>query len=166
MTAAASPAHPAQPTPVTLHCNSHGQLCLTLSDGSRHTGLTPVRAFPIHAPQQGISLVGQDGKEVLWIAHLDDLSATARELLEDALAQREFVPVIERIDAVDSISVPSRWQVVTDRGASTLVLKAEEDIRRLGPQHLLITSREGVQYRIPDLGRLDRASLKRIERFL
>lgn len=169
MTAAASlaqPTPPAQSAPITLHRNPHGQLCLTLPDGSRHVGLIPVRAFPIHAPQEGISLVGQDGREVLWIAHLDDLNAPARELVEEALAQREFVPVIERIDAVDSISVPSRWQVVTDRGASTLVLKAEEDIRRLGPQHLLITSREGVQYRIPDLGRLDRASLKRIERFL
>jgi len=166
MTAAASPVHPAQPAPIALYRNPHGQLCLTLPDGSRHAGLTPVRAFPIYAPQHGLSLVGQDGKEVLWIEHLDELDAAARELVEDALAQREFVPVIERIDAVDSISVPSHWQVVTDRGASTLVLKAEEDIRRLGPQHLLITSREGVQYRIPDLGQLDRASLKRIERFL
>jgi len=38
-----------------------GRLALTLADGSRHEGVTPVRAFPIAAPQEGLSLVGSDG---------------------------------------------------------------------------------------------------------
>lgn len=152
--------------PITLYHNPHGQLCWRTAEGTEHCALVPVRAFPIQAPQEGISLVGPDGKEVLWVAHLNDLSPPARQVLEASLAEREFIPVIQRINAVDSISTPSHWQVSTDRGAATLVLKAEEDIRRLSPQHLLITSREGVQYRIPDLSQLDRSSFKRIERFL
>lgn len=146
--------------------NPHGQLCLHLTNGRVHTGIVPVRAFPVQAPREGISLVGSDGRECLWIEQLDSLPPAPLQLLEEALAQREFVPIITQIVAVDSISVPSRWQLVTDRGPAQLVLKAEEDIRRLSPQHLLITSREGVQYRIPDVGALDRASLKRLERFL
>ncbi len=88
-------------------------------------------------------------------------------MLEASLAEREFIPVIERIDAVDSISTPSHWQVRTDRGPATLVLKGEEDIRHLSAQHLLITSREGVQFQIPQFHepQLDRPSFKRIERF-
>lgn len=154
------------PTDARLHINLHGQLCLRLDDGSVCTGVVPVRAFPIAAPLEGISLVGPDGKEVLWLERLHSLCAADQALLTAALAAREFVPVITAIRAVDSISVPSRWQVDTDRGAATLVLKAEEDIRRLTPTHLLITSRDGVQYRIPDLTALDRTSHKRIERFL
>ena len=47
------------------------------------------------------------------------------------------------------------------------MLKAEEDIRRLGGRtRLLITGSDGVQYRIPDTTVLDRASQRLLERFL
>ncbi len=69
-------------------------------DGTEHRGLVPVRAFPIQAPQEGISSVGPDGKEVLWVAHLNELPPATRQVLEASLAEREFIPVIERIDAV------------------------------------------------------------------
>lgn len=151
---------------VRLSRNLRGQLCVALPDGTTHEGVVPVRSFPIQAPQEGISLLGADGKEVLWLEHLDALAAPQRQLLEEEFAARELIPVIAQILAVDSISVPSRWDVATDRGRATLVLKAEEDIRRLDTNHLLITSREGVQYRIPDLTQLDKPSLKRLERFL
>lgn len=160
------PTAPALALALALYRNPHGRLCLRLGDGVEHTGIIPVRAFPIQAPLEGISLVGSDGKELLWLEHLDDLPPPQRQLLQEELAQREFVPVIEDILSVDSISVPSRWQVLTDKGPATLVLKAEEDIRRLGSQHLLITSREGVQYRIPDLQQLNKVAVRRLERFL
>ena len=146
--------------------NPRGQLCVALPDGTVCEGVVPVRSFPIQAPLEGISLLGTDGKEVLWLEHLDALAAPQRQLLDEEFAARELIPVVEQIVSVDSISVPSCWDVLTDRGRATLVLKAEEDIRRLGPHHLLITSREGVQYRIPDLTQLDRQSLKQLERFL
>lgn len=147
--------------------NPHGRLCLRTADGQWHEGITPVRAFPIAAPLEGISLVGADGKEVHWIAHLEQVPAAARELIEEDLAVREFVPLVQRIVSVDSISVPSTWRLETDRGPATLVLKAEEDIRKLeGRRHLLILGRDGVQYRIADTQALDRASQKLLERFL
>lgn len=150
-----------------LSRNAHGRLCLRTVDGQWHEGITPVRAFPIAAPLEGISLIGADGKEVHWVAHLAQVPAQARQLLEEDLAVREFVPVIERIVSVDSISVPSTWQLETDRGPATLVLKAEEDIRKLqGRRHLLILGRDGVQYRITDTQALDRSSQKLLERFL
>ena len=46
---------------ITLYHNPHGQLCWRAPDGTEHRGLVPVRAFPIQAPQEGISLVGPDG---------------------------------------------------------------------------------------------------------
>ena len=147
--------------------NRHGRLCVRLADGTDHTGVTPVRAFPIAAPLEGISLVGMDGKEVVWITHLDQLDAQSRTLLEQDFAVREFVPDIVRIEAIDAISVPSTWTVQTDKGVARLTLKAEEDIRKLeGRHHLLITSREGVQYRIRDTRAMDRQSQKYLERFL
>ena len=132
-----------------------------------HETLTPVRAFPIAAPDEGISLVGSDGKEVYWIERLSDMAQPMRLLLEEDFAVREFVPEVLRIATIDSISVPSVWALETDRGTTQLGLKEEEDIRKLdGRYHLLITSRDGVQYRISDSRQLDKQSQKYLELFL
>ena len=163
----AGSAAPAMAASVQLHRNPHGRLVLTLPDGTAHEGVVPVRAFPIAAPQEGLSLVGADGHELLWIDRMDTLPAPQRQLLEEELAVREFVPTIEKIVAVSSFSTPSTWDVITDRGAARLVLKAEEDIRRLaGRTRLLIAAGEGGQFKVPDTTALDKHSRKLLERFL
>jgi hypothetical protein len=126
-----------------------------------------VRAFPIAAPGEGLSLVGPDGHELVWIDRLSQLDVAALALIEEELAAREFVPTIEKIVSVSSFSTPSTWDVVTDRGAAKLVLKAEDDIRRLGGRtRLLIATGDGVQFRVPDTTALDKHSRKLLERFL
>lgn len=150
-----------------LHRNAHGRLVLHMADGSEHVGVTPVRAFPLTAPEDGVSLVGPEGGELIWIARLSELADEARTLIEEDLGAREFLPSIERIVSVSSFSTPSTWQVQTDRGDATLVLKGEEDIRRLSPRtHLRIGASDGVQFRIADLTQLDKTSRKWLERFL
>ena len=152
---------------LSLTRDPHGRLVLHLPGGAEHPGVTPVRAFPVAAPLEGVSLVGQEGYEVAWIPRLDQVPPALRALIEDELAAREFVPTITRLVAVSSFSTPSTWQVETDRGPFELVLKGEEDIRRLaGRTHLLITASGGLQFRVPDSGALDRASRKLLERFL
>ena len=153
--------------PLALARNAHGRLVLTLADGTAHEGVVPVRAFPIAAPGEGLSLVGSDGHELAWIDRLADLPAPVRTLIEEDLAVREFVPTIQRILSVSSFSTPSTWQVETDRGPSRLVLKAEEDIRRLaGRTRLLIAGSDGLQFLVPDSTALDRHSRRLLERFL
>ncbi|MFY3386831.1 DUF1854 domain-containing protein [Paracidovorax sp. MALMAid1276] len=165
MTDAAS--SPAVPSSFQLERNAHGRLVLTLPDATVHEGVTPVRAFPIAAPGEGLSLVGTDGHELLWVPQLDALAGPARQLIEEELQAREFVPAIEKIVAVSSFSTPSTWQVETDRGPARLVLKGEEDIRRLGSRtHLLIAADGGLQFRVRDTQALDRQSRKLLERFL
>lgn len=151
----------------TLVRNPHGRLVLTLPQGSEHEGVMPVRAFPIAAPAEGLSLVGPDGHELLWIDRLESLDAGVRQLILEELEVREFVPTIEKIVAVSSFSTPSTWQVETDRGPASLVLKAEEDIRRLGGRtRLLIAGGDGLQFRVKDTTALDRHSRRLLERFL
>ncbi len=153
--------------PLQLHRNAHGHLVLTLPDGTAHSGVVPVRAFPLAAPQEGLSLVGSDGHELLWLDRFDALPDAARALVQEELAVREFVPTIVKISAVSSFSTPSTWSVETDRGSTRFILKGEEDIRRLrGRTKLLIASAEGVQYAVPDTTALDKASRKLLERFL
>ena len=152
---------------IRVERNAHGRLVLTLANGDRHEAVVPVRAFPLAAPQEGLSLIGADGKEVLWVDRLADLPSACRTLIEEDLAVREFVPTIVAITKVSTFSTPSTWDLETDRGPAQMVLKGEEDIRKLaGRTKLLISGSDGVQYRIPDTNQLDKASRKLLERFL
>jgi Domain of unknown function (DUF1854). len=153
-------------TMFTIQRNAHGRLLLTLADGTVHEGVVPVRAFPLAAPAEGLSLVGTDGRELAWVPQLGELPADARALVEEELATREFVPTVLRIEGVSSFSTPSTWSVVTDRGTTRFVLKGEEDIRRLADGALLIASGEGINFRIADRWALDRKSRGVLERFL
>ncbi|KQW64017.1 DUF1854 domain-containing protein [Variovorax sp. Root411] len=149
-----------------LERDAFGRLVLTDAQGERHVGVTPVRAFPLSAPRHGVSLVGSEGRELVWIDSVDALPAQASALLQEELAVRDFAPTLLRLHGVSSFGVPSTWTISTDRGDTSFVLKAEEDIRRLEGGALLIASAHGVQFRIPDVKTLDRASRKLLERFL
>ena len=149
-----------------LKRQTSGRLQFTGTDGQPHEGVMPVRAFPLAAPDEGISLVSTDGHELVWIEQLATLPPDVRLLLQEELALRDFVPEIRRLVSVSSFGTPSVWTVETDRGDTTFVLKGEEDIRRLKGSALLIAGSEGVQYGIADMTALDRASRRLLERFL
>ncbi|MGC4061385.1 MAG: DUF1854 domain-containing protein [Aquabacterium sp.] len=150
----------------TLARNAFGRLVFTGADGVAHVGVVPVRAFPIAAPDEGLSIVSTDGHELVWVDRLSALPAPVRALLEDELASRDFAPVIQSIRAVSTFSTPSTWTVDTDRGPTDFVLKSEDDIRRLGEGRLMITGGHGVSFIVPDRLALDRHSKKLLERFL
>ncbi len=149
-----------------LQRNTFGRLVLTQQDGQAHVGVVPVRAFPIGAPDEGLSLVGSDGHELVWVDRLSELPAGTRQLLEEELAQREFTPVIQRLETVSTFSTPSTWQVTTDRGPTSFVLRSEDDIRRLPDQALLILSSHGVTFAVRDRFALDAHSRRLLDRFL
>ncbi|WP_300454118.1 DUF1854 domain-containing protein [Accumulibacter sp.] len=149
-----------------LSRNAFGRLELHTADGERHADVVPVRAFPITAPEQGIALVDPHGRELAWIDTLTELPDELRRLLETELAQREFMPEIRRIVSVSSFATPSTWQIETDRGTSHLVLKGEEDIRRLAAPALLIADSHGIHFLIRDRQALDPQSRRFLDRFL
>ncbi|SDC52824.1 protein of unknown function [Cupriavidus sp. YR651] len=150
----------------TLSRNQFGKLVLTLADGTAHEGVVPVRAFPISAPDDGVGMVSADGRELAWIPRLDALPAPMRALIEGELAGREFMPEIRSIVDVSTYATPSVWTVQTDRGQTDLVLRGEEDIRRLTGSTLLISDNHGIHYLIRDQFALDKHSRKILDRFL
>ena len=155
-----------QKAPFTLTRNASGRLQLNTANDTVHEGVYPVRAFPISAADEGLSLMSSDSHELLWIERLSDLDQQSRSLLEAELALREFMPEIQSIYQVSSFATPSNWQVSTDRGDAELVLKAEDHIRRLTSTSLLITDGHGINFLIRDLEQLDKHSRKLLDRFL
>lgn len=152
--------------PFQLQRNAFGRLVYTADDGEVHEGVVPVRAFPIAAPDEGLALVNADGRELAWIESRSALPPDARKLVEEELASREFLPQIRRIHRVSSFATPSTWDVETDRGDTSFVLKGEEDIRRVAHVTLLIADSNGIQFLVKDLQALDKHSRKLLDRFL
>jgi len=149
-----------------LSRDAFGRLVFTSTEGERHEGVVPVRAFPIGAPGEGLALVNPDGRELAWIFSLGTLDEDMRRLIEEELASREFLPQIRHIIHVSSFATPSTWDVETNRGKAQFVLKGEEDIRRIAHVTLLIADSHGIQFLIKDMTVLDRHSRKLLERFL
>ena len=149
-----------------LSRDSYGRLIFTDENSELHIGVVPVQAFPIEAPSENISLMSTDGHELAFIPLLSDVDVDTRRIIVEDIAQREFMPLIDRLMFVSTFSTPSTWQVMTDRGITSFVLKGEEDIRRLKGNGLLITDSHGVTYRVNDMRLLDRMSRRLLDRFL
>lgn len=152
--------------PFTVSVESTGRLLLSDAQGQTHAGVEPVRAFPMSAPGYGIALCDGDGRELYWIEELDAVPAAERQLIEDALARRQFVPKVRRIIRVSRAEEPSDWEVETDRGIARFSVRSEEDVCRLAGDRALVTDAHGIRYLIPDLRALDALSSRILERYL
>ena len=151
---------------LTFHRNAWGQLVLSLPDGTRHSGVEPVRCFPLSDPTHAIALLDAEGREILNLTSLDVLSPAARDILQRELAEREFVPVIHRIVATSAPNPPCRWDVETDRGRTSFQLESDDDCRRLGPHGVLIADSNGIRYSITEIGKLDASSQRIVRRLV
>ena len=149
-----------------LNRNAAGLLQFIHSDGHVHDGVNIVRAFPISAPDEGVSITSKEGHELAWVASLADIPAEMAALIGAELLQREFMPVIQRIKQVSSFATPSVWDVVTDKGDTQLILKAEDQIFRIKNNRILITDKNGVNFMINHIQQLDKHSRKLLDRFL
>jgi hypothetical protein len=151
--------------PHQLERDSLGRLVFVDSNGIRHIGVHPVRAFPITAPGAGIAMMDQSGKELFWYPDVAAITEAELGLIEEELASREFMPVIEKITHVSTFATPSIWDIETDRGPTRIRLKGEEDIRRISGNTLLIADSNGMQFLIKDATQLDKVSKKLLDRF-
>jgi hypothetical protein len=148
-----------------LKRDSLGRLIFVDAQGNTHIGVHPVRAFPITAPGAGVGIMDQSGKEVFWYSDVAVIPKQELQLIEEELAAREFMPVIEKIIKVSTFATPSIWDIETDRGPTRIRLKGEEDIRRIAGNTLLIADSNGLQFLIKDSTALDKVSKKLLDRF-
>ncbi|MEI6257708.1 MAG: DUF1854 domain-containing protein [Planctomycetota bacterium] len=165
--------HPSSPAPNRtsstatpdwrLERGEHGRLDFIDASGRRHTDVDVVRAFPISAAAGPVAIVGTEGDELAWIDPLADLDAPLRSLLEKELSQREFLPVIERIESV-SDGEPTEWSVVTDRGPRRFTVAHVDDIVYSPDGGAYVTDAVGVRYHISNVSRLDGRSRRLLDR--
>lgn len=150
----------------SLERDAWGKLVLVDAVGIRHAGVETIRCFPIEDPNRYIVIRDQYGRELLFINDLAAIAARERDLIVADLAEREFRPVVLRVLRTGGETFPSDWEIVTDRGPTTIRLIGEDDIRRLGGGRVLIRDSHSIHFLIPEVARLDHASRKLLERFI
>ncbi len=149
-----------------LERNPLGRWVWTDAQGQAHAPVLVVRAYPVTAPEQGVGIMDAEGHELAWFERLDRVALPLQAALREAVAEREFLPEIQRLKSVSSLVTPSVWTVQTDRGEARFMLKGEEDIRRLTGKTLIVSDADGVQYLIRDPLALDKHSRKLLDRFM
>lgn len=146
-----------------LERHPHGRLDFVDAEGRRHANVDVLRAFPVSAPAGPAAIVAVDGGELAWIESLAALAAPLREILESELAQREFLPVIERIEAIADTE-PAEWSVITDRGRHRFKVSHADDVVRQTDGSAFVTDTVGLRYLIPSLAALDSHSRRLLDR--
>lgn len=146
-----------------LERHGDGRLDFIDPSGRRHRDVDVVRGFPVTDPAGPVAVVASQGDELVWVDALGRLPTDLRGLLEAELAQREFLPVIQRIDSV-SASEPAEWRVVTDRGPHRFNVAHPDDVSRRPDGSAFVTDVRGMRYLIRDVAALDHRSRRLLER--
>lgn len=152
------------PLSIRLSRDPAGILILTVENDS-YPHVRILRAFPLSDPRHYLGFFDQKGKEIGLLVNPRRLDGSSRALLERELDRRYFVPVILRIHAIREEFGSLYWQVDTDRGPRSFVLRSPaESILQLSPKRLMISDVEGNRFEIPDLSQLDPRSVRWLDK--
>jgi hypothetical protein len=116
--------------------------------------------FPWSRPQEFISLRDDKGKEQLLLEDLRQIDAPARELIENELAERNFLPRVTGIEAITDQIELFHWKVVTNAGPRSFLTRRSDYPRKLLNGDVLIKDVSNDLYLIPNPKGLDARSLK------
>jgi hypothetical protein len=148
-----------------LERRADGGIDFVAADGTREEDVDLRRAFPLSAPRAGVAVIAAAGGELAWVESLAAVSPGIGTLIEAVLAEREFVPVIERIESITE-GRPSTWSVLTDRGPHRFSVGQAEDIVRQPDGALSINDTDGIRYQVARVDALDPRSRRLLERLL
>jgi hypothetical protein len=145
--------------------DDQGRLVLVDQDGIRHVNVHPAKLFPLTEKDHWISIQSVGAREILCIEDPKSLPEPSRTLLLDALALRDFVPIIQVIHRIVRLADGHVWHVTTDRGDTSFEVETDESIQALGHGRLVIVDRRNTRYLIPNVTSLDRVSKRKLEHY-
>ena len=151
------------PSKVHLVRGPHNVLRCTIQDSKTVLRAKIVRAFPISAETHWITILDAKNKEVCLIEDPPQLDAESLRLVEEELGRFYRVSTIERIESIKQEYRTMFWNVLTDRGQRDFVVKwSAETVQWRAANELLLVDIDTNRFRIPDVTRLDKHSLKQL----
>lgn len=143
-----------EPDKVKLYRNRFGELVLEY-EGERFEDVTPLKAFPLSAPENYIALIDSEDNEIGIIEDLNSLPEESRRVLREELEERYMVPKILKVLEVEEVFGMPVWRVVTDKGERTIELMSRSDAKLLPSGKVIIRDIDGNRYEIPNYWDLD-----------
>ena len=147
------------PSEVRVRLKEDGELELHLTDGTVHTDVLVVPAFPISRPNRFVYFRDKEGNELGLLVDPKRLDRESREIVLAQADQAYFMPQITRILRVEERMGIAQWEVETDRGCSSFdVVSRSESTWFVGRNRVVIRDADGNRYLIADVTALDRRS--------
>lgn len=139
-----------------------GNARMTVENEGSYPHVLFFRCFPLDTKDMMISIRNglDDGEtEIGIINDITELSEHHRRLIEEDLAKRYFVPIIEHIYSIEELFGRYMWTVKTNKGFRELTVKnINSNVRFLGENRILVIDSDNCRYDIPDYGALDHIS--------
>lgn len=144
-----------------------GDRVLMTRDGAGETPVTLAWARPVSSIGREVAVLDEKGHELLMLDSLDELEPASRAVAAEELGRRYLVAVITRVVRTRSHYGERYWDVETDRGPRSFVIKSPAvHIHWISDDRLVIKDTFGNRFEIPSLRGLDPASRAEVERIL
>ncbi len=124
-----------------LSRNTEGRLVLHGLKGEGADEAASVQAvccFPWSKPHEYISLRDDKGHELVLIETLEELTGEQRQLIEEELALRNFLPRVTQILSISDQMEFFHWEVLTTAGPRSFLTRRHERPRQLGNGQMMI----------------------------
>ena len=145
--------------------DDRGRLILRDTHGREYSDIRPIRMFPISDPEGWISICDSRYNELLCIENIEAIPTESRHLFREELNRCMFTPLIREITQSAPVGHNVRLFIVTDRGATDIVVDTE-DIYRLSENRILIKDLSGIRYLIPDWRQISAHTRKILDIYL
>ncbi len=140
---------------------------MTLEDDRSWSKIAVARAFPLSDPDHYLGFLDGGGKDIGMLHDPDELDHESRQVIEEELEKRYFVPVIERVINVREEFGTVYWTVETDRGEKEIVVRnLRDNLQELSPTRVIVTDADGNRFEFPDTTKLEGKSLSLVMRSL
>jgi hypothetical protein len=159
-------------TPERVRFERSGDTLSLRLDGEQHYRRVVLRScFPVSQESRYLSVRAADGEEQSEIGVIEDwtkLREPDRQAVAEELGLHYFVPAIQRVFEVKDELGFLYWTVDTDKGHKEFVMRNNviRQAREVSPGRWLLIDVNQARYEIPDIGTMDRASQKLIQRYL
>ncbi|MCL2528241.1 MAG: DUF1854 domain-containing protein [Defluviitaleaceae bacterium] len=130
------------------------------------------RIMPIDQPMHYISVADYDNKEIGILKAVADLEGTQREIVERELDNRYYSPQVLDIMSVRDklgyvyMEMKLRNKQGKEYDKSCAIKDVSRNIRMLTDNSVIIFDVDGNRYVVPDLGALNKQSLRRLDSYL
>jgi len=142
-----------------------GGVLRAVIDGTEYPEVALSRIFPLSIPKKYISVNKPDGEEIGIITDISQLGPSSLQELEAELRFRYLVPIVTRIDRIKQEPSLWIWDVQTDRGPMSLVMRnLHEHVQTVSQGRLMITDIDGRRCEIVQVDQLDAHSHKQLSK--